>query len=136
MKFRKNYDKSLKCKIVNNEPSMTQPEHESDLEINSVMARYVQTGYLPLREVAPIFADLSVPMDFAAAQDKILRARSLFLDLPIEVKDEFRTAEEFLNAFQTERGRNKLESVGILQKKPVQTEPVAGSGVQPQIAAE
>lgn len=135
MKFRKNYEKSKNKPTVNLEPSMTQPEHEADLEINSVMARYVATGYLPLKDVADQFMDLSVPMDFDAAQDKILRARALFLDLPIEVKDEFRTADEFLKAFQTPRGRDKLESVGILKKKPVDPQPVAGSGVQPQVKA-
>ena len=123
MKFRHNYqEQTWDPGTINNQPSMVQPEHELDLEINNIMDRYTKTGYMPLNEIAPNFADLSVPVDFAAVQDKILLAREKFIQLPIEIRDEFRTAEAFLEAFQTPRGQSKLESLGVLEKLP-QNEP-------------
>lgn len=119
IQFRHNYqEQNWDPGTINNEPSKVQPEHELDLEINNIMDRYVKTGYMPLPEIAPTFADLSVPMDFAAAQEKILFARQQFISLPIEIRDEFRTAEAFLEAFQNSRGQAKLESLGVLQKLP------------------
>jgi len=126
---------------VNNEPSMVQPEHAAETEINNVMARYARTGQIPLRDVAGVYADLSVDFDFAAAQDVILEANRRFLTLPFEVRDEFRTPQGFLEAFNSKSGLARLEAVGVLQKAP-KKEPeapsaqVAGSGVQPQNASE
>jgi len=120
--------------IENKEPSMVQPEHAEETEINNVMARYARTGLLPVSDVAKHFADLSVPFDFNAAQDIILEARRRFLDMPFEVRDEFRTAESLLEAFQTKTGRARLEAIGVLQRVEQEPSkaPVAGSGVQPQ----
>lgn len=133
IKLRRNYMKrDWSPATINNQPSMTQPEHESDLEINSVMARYVATGYLPPAKAGPIFADLSDSLNFDGAQDKILRANALFLDLPTDVRDEFRTADELLKAFQSDRGRAKLKSFGFFKEEPVAQTPVAESEVQPQ----
>ena len=139
MKFRNQYQKrDWNEPTINLLPSMTQQEHEAEIEINNVMKRYVETGYLPPAKATPIFMDLSDVLDFDAAQDKILRARALFLDLPMEVKDEFRTADELLKAFQSERGRDKLKSFGFFDpiKEPAVEPAVAGSGVQPQKASE
>lgn len=136
MKFKKNYVRSpLQKGTVNTEPSMTQQEHEAELEINNVMARYVKTGYLPLKQIAPMYLDLSVGLDFDTLQDKVLKARELFIDLPIEVRDEFRTADELLKAFHDPKGQARLRRLGVLETKQEPTAPVAGSGVQPQVKA-
>jgi hypothetical protein len=126
--LRKNYQPSTNKPTINNQPSMTKPEYESDLEINSIMARYVKTGQVPVGKIAGVFQDLSIPLDFDLAQDKIIQARALFLDLPMDVKDEFRTADELLKAFNSPRGRSKLVSLGILDEKQEPQAPVVGSG--------
>jgi len=131
MKFKAPYTAHVRKPTINKEPSMTKPEDAEELEINNIMARYVATGYLPKSEIPARFEDLSVPMDFAAAQDKVLEARRAFIELPLDVRDEFRTAETFLNAFQTDKGRKKLEGLGILTKRQEEppkapTEPAAG----------
>lgn len=140
MQFRSNYQMQDWDKgTINNEPSMVQPEHEMDLEINNIMERYARTGYMPVADIAPAFADLSVPMDFADAQDKVLRAQQLFIQLPIEIRDEFRTAQELLNAFNSPRGVSKLEALGVLQKPvkndPVDPAPQGGQQQEPAVGA-
>ena len=71
MKFRTNYQPQTWDEgTTNNEPSKVQPEHEQDLEINSIMDRYTRTGYLPPNEVAQVFKDLSIPEDFDSIQKK------------------------------------------------------------------
>ena len=141
MKFVKNYTLGKRVKTINDLPSMTQQEHEDQLEINKVMDRYERTGFLPLNKIAPVFADLTLAPDFDSMQDKLLQAQRLFLDLPYEVRDEFRTPEELLRAFNNPKGQAKLRAAGILEtppsaKEPVPTAPVAGSGVQPQKGSE
>lgn len=139
MKFRKNYmsTKSWYKPTLNTEPSMVQKEHADELEINNVMARYVKTGFLPLKNIAPMFGDFSIPVDFEAAQDKILKARQMFIDLPYDVRDEFRTAEELIKAFQSPKGRARLERLGVLEKAPdaKQEDPAAKRG-QPPVTSE
>lgn len=116
--FKKNYVRSPLDKGMKDfAPSMTKQEFEPELEINQVMKRYVATGYIKRNEIAGTFGDFSVPLDFDAVQDKILHANALFIDLPIDIKDEFRTASEFLKAFQTPTGRARLEAVGVLSRK-------------------
>lgn len=136
MKFRSNYEEYKEIGTINNQPSMVQSEHAEDLEINKIMDRYVKTGYMPLREVAPAFADLSVPMDFDSAQDKVLLAQKLFIELPLEIRDEFRTAQSLLQAFNSPLGQVKLQALGVLEK-PLKNEPAdpAAKRGQPEVPA-
>lgn len=68
------------------------PTKQSDAEaadINNIMKKYEQTGYVPPNDRVPQFGDFSNVHDFRAAMDIVADANSLFAGLPAKVRAEF-----------------------------------------------
>jgi len=110
------FTKLPKYRTFNTEPSMVRPEFEEELEINNIMDRYIKTGYMPLNEIAPTFGDFSLPLDFETMQDKILTAKAAYINLPLEIRDQYTTAESLIKAISDPHEKSRLEALGVFQK--------------------
>lgn len=75
-------------------PSKTQPHHQDELDINNIVARFQRTGELPTRKEIPYYGDhlLRAPSSLQEANERIIKARQGFLELPSALRAEFRNS--------------------------------------------
>lgn len=132
--FKGFYQRENEVKVdvwISDEPSQTLQEFKDESDINTLVARYKQTGafYDALaarnqgtRPRVPLFADVSEIPDFAAAQEVVNQGKAAFEALPNSVKGAFSNSPELFLAFVTENAKNPemLRKAGILAAEPPQ----------------
>lgn len=120
------------------EPSMTKQSFREESDINSIMARYAQTGYLvdPLKpsSVKPSFGDFGSVPDFHHAQEVLARSYELFDALPANVRARFANDPAVLLEFLSdESNRDEAVKLGICSPVEVPdvsvSEPVSSESV-------
>jgi phage internal scaffolding protein len=68
---------------------MTEQSHKAECDINNIMARYTKTGTLDhVRRYEGQYLDLP-PDDFQEAQQKVADAKSMFEELPSQLRSHF-----------------------------------------------
>lgn len=102
--------------------SLTQQHFADECDINKIMERYRQTGYLtnplqrPTREAT--FGDFTQVTDYQQAQAIVLQAQEQFMSLPATVREEFQNSParflEFMNDMNEEQAK-KAEMLGLVQ---------------------
>lgn len=105
------------------EPSLTQQQFKDECDINHIMQRYRDTGFLvdPLQKVTakPQFGDFSTVADFMEAQNVIVRARENFEALPSQVRKEFGNDPARMLAFlEQESNYARAVELGLVEKRP------------------
>lgn len=105
------------------EPSLTQQQFKDECDINHIMQRYRETGFLtdPLRPATakPQFGDFSTVADFMEAQNIIVRARENFEALPSMVRQEFGNDPARMLAFlENESNYERAVELGLVKKRP------------------
>lgn len=106
-------DPRVRYRVTNNTvgESMTEQHHARACDINTIMARYVQTGLIDhLSKYEPQFGDVS-RFDFQEAMYLVKEVESEFANLPAYVRDHYRNAQNYLEAIQTEEGVQALRSL-------------------------
>ncbi|WGL31285.1 internal scaffolding protein [Dipodfec virus UOA04_Rod_861] len=89
-KFKRNYEPFDKSSFafVSTEPSMTQQAPAEACDINNIIAKYHDTGFLPPAYGTPLFGDFS---DLSGGLHAVLKqqeaARELFYELPSQVRE-------------------------------------------------
>lgn len=104
-------------------PSLTQQQFKDECDINHIMQRYRDTGFLvdPLQKVTakPQFGDFSTEADFMEAQNVIVRARENFEALPSHVRKEFGNDPARMLAFlEKESNYARAVELGLVEKRP------------------
>lgn len=101
------------------EPSLTKQSFAADADINNIMARYAQTGYLvdplsvPVRR--PSFGDFSSVPDFHEAQEVLAKSYEHFDSLPAVVRDRFENDPvKLLDFLSDESNRDEAVRLGIV----------------------
>lgn len=105
------------------EDSLTQQQFKDECDINHIMQRYRETGFLtdPLKPgtARPQFGDFSTAADFMEAQNIIVRARENFEALPSQVRDEFGNDPVRMLAFlENESNYERAVELGLVEKRP------------------
>lgn len=124
--MRTRYDYSVAREIVCG-PSKTDKSFIAESDVNNIMRRYRKTGFLVDPAVrasrVPQFGDFSnAPQDFMEAQERVLKARRSFAELPLKVRKRFDNDPVKLLDFLADPA-NAEEAIGLgLVKAP---EPVA-----------
>lgn len=107
--------------------SLTQQNFKDECDINNIMARFQKTGVLDhVNKHQGDYGDYTdLPVDFADAQNLVLRAQAMFMELPARVRERFgNDAGEFLSAVEDPDRRGELEELGLLEgKEPEPAEP-------------
>ena len=133
-------DPGIDCSV---EPSMTQQNFKAECDINTIMARYEDTGLLD--DNASVhgvgsFLDVASSVDYHAAQNLIAKANEVFLDLPTKVRRRFNNDPvEFLAFIDDDANLDEARELGLLKPLPVSGAAVdaaaAGASSPPRAAA-
>ena len=101
----------------NLEPSMTRQSELESSDINSIMARYKTTGYLPTGdEREAFFADVSEMGDYRTAMQHMLDAEAFFMSLPSELRAEFENdTAQFLDFVSNDENHDRMVEMGLLE---------------------
>ena len=109
-------------------PSLTDQSQAKDADINHIMERYRETGYLtdPLHPSTrkPSFGDFTSIPDYQECLAIIDKADAAFATLPAKVRDRFANDPSQIFAFLADE-KNRAEAIELgLIAKPVETKPV------------
>lgn len=111
-----------------NDPGMTDQSQKDDCDINRIMARYRETGFLvdPLHPGTrqPIFGDFTEIPDYQGALEVINAADAAFASLPAKVRDRFgNNPQQIFDFLSDEKNRDEAIALGLIDKpadKPVE----------------
>ena len=117
------------------DPGLTDQSQKDDCDINRIMARYRETGFLvdPMHPGTrqPFFGDFTEIPDYQGALEVISAADAAFAALPAKVRDRFgNNPQEIFDFLSDEKNRDEAISLGLIEK-PVLTsvdKPVESDG--------
>lgn len=100
-------------------PSLTHQSFKDECDINRIMERYAETGFLidpniiPNRE--PLFDDFYAAHDFYAAQNILAESMSRFESLPVSIRERFRNnPAELLQFLDNDANRAEAVALGLV----------------------
>lgn len=103
-------------------PTMTQQNFKRECDINVIMQRYLE-GDAPLvdplkvRSSEPLFGDFSDIPDLQTAQNKLIEANDMFMQLNSNIRLRFNNDPlEFVAFVQNPDNEDELRELGILPK--------------------
>lgn len=114
------------------QPSLTQQHFRDECDINHIMARYRETGFLvdPMQKATakPQFGDFSTVSDFMQAQNIIAHARENFDALPSNLRERFaNNPAQMLSFLENESNYEEAVKLGLVEKRPESVVPSASS---------
>jgi len=106
--------------------SRTQQHFRKEADINTIMSRYAKTGYLVDPTIArtrkPIFADVSMNLDYHSLQIQLLDINNRFAMMPSELREKFdNDPEKCVNWLADPANAEEAGNLGLLPRveKPV-----------------
>lgn len=95
---------------------MTEQHHTASCDINKILAQFMETGIMPQTKSNPQYADVS-NVDFQEMQNTLATAKTLFEELPEQVKDYFNNEmHTFLNFAENPDNLPQMEEWGLALK--------------------
>jgi len=114
---RKNGSRRVQRKL--NQKSRVEQSHRSIVNINSIVARYKKTGYLPDPNVKPTYGDFTQFTDFHDCKNRIQKAHADFLNLSSEIRKRFKNDPGLLIEFLNDpRNRSEAIELGLIVNVP------------------
>lgn len=100
--------------IKNTGASLTQQSFAGETSINSIMAKYYQTGQMPLprSSATPRYGDFSTGADYQTALNSVLKAKEDFSELPSSIRNRFHNDPGLLLEFLS-NPRNEEEAIQL-----------------------
>lgn len=129
MEFYTRFNRPPQVGLEFTEPSMTEQHFKDECDINTIVARYQETGVLPQGDRQPLFGDFAeFPQDLQSSQAYFDDAQERFMQLPASLRKEFGNDPVKLLQFIADgNNRDRAIELGLIDK-PAQAE----SPVQPQ----
>lgn len=119
------------------EEDKTKQSFKDECDINVLMARYEKTGVMPDyggREGR--YLDCT-GIDFRESQEMVAQAKSLFAQLPWQVRERFRNdPAQMLDFVEDERNRDEARELGLLKPEAAPAEPPATPPAPPPAATQ
>lgn len=103
-------------------PTMTKQEFKTECDINVIMDRYQVMGTplidpMTMRSGEPMFGDFSEIPNLQDAQNKLIEAENMFMQLPSKIRQKFdNNPIEFVNYCQKQENVGEMRELGILPK--------------------
>ena len=96
---------------------ITEQHHTEQCDINKILAQFMETGIMPNPKYAnPQYSDVS-QVDFQDMQNTLAKAKTLFEELPEQVKDRFNNEmHTFLNFAENPDNLQEMEEMGLAVK--------------------
>lgn len=122
MKFFTRFSPPKSEGVEFNEPSMTEQHFKDECDINSIIAKYKQTGILPVGDRQPLFGDFAeFPTDLQSSMKMYDEAQERFLQIPSEIRKEFGNDPAQLIAWlQDEKNHAKAVEFGLIAPVHIQ----------------
>lgn len=119
MKFATKYSPPKSPAVTFTEPSFTDQSQKKDCDINVILDRYKETGYLvdPLHQGTrkPVFGDFTEVPDYQGCLDLIREADARFMELPAAVRDRFgNNPQEIFDFIANENNREEAIKLGLI----------------------
>ena len=90
---------------------ITEQHHARSCDINTILARYKQTGVIEhIKNFEPQYGDVS-EVDFKNAMDTVATVKSEFESLPAWARAKFDGVEHYLRLMQTDEGVEELRKM-------------------------
>ena len=137
---RKNGSRRVQRKL--DQKSKVEQSHRSIVNINSIVARYKQTGYLPDPNVKPTYGDFTKFTDFHDCKNRIQKAHADFLNLSSEIRKRFKNDPGLLIEFLNDpSNRSEAIELGLIVNVPDEpsssnTEPAGPPPEGPEVRTE
>ena len=95
---------------------LTEQHHKDTCDINKILAQFMETGIMPQTKANPQYSDVS-NVDFQDMQNTLATAKTLFEELPEQVKDHFNNEmHTFLNFAENPDNLPQMEEWGLAVK--------------------
>ena len=95
---------------------LTEQHHTDQCDINKILAQFMETGIMPQTKANPQYGDVS-NVDFQEMQNQLATAKTLFEELPEQVKDTFNNEmHSFLNFAENPDNLPQMEEWGLAVK--------------------
>lgn len=96
--FHTQYTEPVKVRTINDEPSMTHQSFKDEQDVNFIIDRYTQTGFLPPLRPEGAYMDATMVEDYQTLMNNLIAVRTAFEALPDEIRQEFQSPEDWINA--------------------------------------
>lgn len=119
MPFITAYGKKQRVRTDTSGPSRTKQAFKDECDINKILARFTKTGVINFtQQNEPRYGDCT-GMEYTAAMNKVAAARSLFNEMPAELRARFDNEPAlFLDFVNDEKNREEAQALGLLKKGP------------------
>ncbi len=95
---------------------LTEQHHTDTCDINKILAQFMETGIMPNTNANPQYGDVS-DVDFTQMQNQLATAKTLFEELPEQVKDRFNNEmHTFLHFAENPDNLPELVEMGLAVK--------------------
>ena len=95
---------------------LTEQHHTDSCDINKILAQFMETGIMPQTNANPQYGDVS-DVDFTQMQNQLATAKTLFEELPEQVKARFNNEmHSFLNFAENPDNLPELVDMGLAVK--------------------
>jgi len=95
---------------------LTEQHHTDTCDINKILAQFMETGIMPQTNANPQYADVS-EVDFTQMQNQLATAKTLFEELPEQVKARFNNQmHTFLHFAENPDNLPELVDMGLAVK--------------------
>lgn len=119
MIFNTRYNPGKSPSLTFSKPSMTEPQHQNDVDINTIVSRFNRSGVLgtPSQVRDLVFGDFSDLDDFHDYQNRVADAKERFLALPSRVRAAFENDPgKLLQALHDPDQIGRLQDLGLVKK--------------------
>lgn len=96
--FHTQYTAPVRVQTFNDEPSMTHQSFKDEQDVNFIIDRYTQTGFLPPLRPEGAYMDASMVEDYQTLMNNLIAVRTAFEALPDEIRQEFQSPEDWIDA--------------------------------------
>lgn len=96
--FHTQYTAPVRIQTLNDKPSMTHQSFKDEQDVNFIIDRYTQTGFLPPLRPEGAYMDASMVEDYQTLMNNLIAVRTAFEALPDEIRQEFQSPEDWIDA--------------------------------------
>jgi hypothetical protein len=108
------------CCVSDYGPSKTQQSQADDADINTIVNRFLKTGFLPDDIRAPVHADFDEIYDYHSAMTAVAEANSSFMKMPAATRQRFNhDPQEFVAFCSDPANLPQLRELGLAHPEPV-----------------